>query len=129
MQAVGAHPSVAFDAKARNQAFGLNHEHPALLKTLAGLSATWWTTPARPEGAAMRLPAQGIAGVGVGLLVAAGGKRYGLWAGLLAGAFFIALPHVWFHAGLATFDVPVAVASLAVALVYLRSLGSPAWGL
>jgi len=52
-----------------------------------------------------------------------------LLAGLCAALWFIALPHVWFHAGLHAFDVPVAVATLAVVLIYRRALHSPRWGL
>jgi hypothetical protein len=86
--------------------------------------------PSLPEGAAMRLPAQLLAGLGVALLFLAGAALGGgLLAGLLAAGWFIALPRVWFHAGLHCFDVPVACATLAVVLTYRRALVAPAWGL
>jgi hypothetical protein len=85
--------------------------------------------PSLPEGAAMRLPAQLLAGLGVALLFLAGAALGGgLLAGLLAAGWFIALPRVWFHAGLHCFDVPVACATLAVVLTYRRALVAPAWG-
>jgi 4-amino-4-deoxy-L-arabinose transferase-like glycosyltransferase len=75
-----------------------------------------------PEGAAMRLPAQVIAGFGVALLFLVAAAWGGTFAGLLAAGGFILLPHVWFHAGLHAFDVPVAVAMLAVVLMWRRAL-------
>jgi 4-amino-4-deoxy-L-arabinose transferase-like glycosyltransferase len=80
------------------------------------------------EAAAMRLPAQIIAGLGVALLFGIGARLGGWWCGLLCAGWFIALPRVWFHAGLHAFDVPVAVAILAVALAYRASHRSGAWG-
>lgn len=131
------------DRKARDQAFAVNHEHPVLMKTLGGLTAralahppvadknpdvagTW---PVMPEGAAMRLPAQILAGIGVGLLFWVGAVWAGPWAGALAAGGFILLPRVAFHAGLHAFDVPIAVALLIVVLAYRRSLRSWRWGL
>lgn len=143
-------PAAALAARERDAAFAINHEHPALLKLAAGVSARLLAAPTAPppagaeapeppargvlpvlpEGAAMRLPAQLVAGVGVALLVLAGAGLGGGWlAGLLAAAWFILEPRVWFHAGLHCFDVPVAVATLAVVLAYRRALTSPAWGL
>ncbi|HEY0137856.1 MAG TPA: hypothetical protein VGB85_27410 [Nannocystis sp.] len=180
-------PREALAAPARDRAFTVNREHPALLKIAAGVSARLFARPGPPgpehapagllpilpEGAAMRLPAQLLAALGVALLFLAGAglaapvrrdssTRDGapdspatappgapaspvpsdshptppapsdslpLLAGLCAALWFIALPHVWFHAGLHAFDVPVAVATLAVVLIYRRALHSPRWGL
>ncbi len=143
-------PAAALGARERDAAFAINHEHPALLKLAAGVSARLLAAPTAPppagvqapeppargvlpilpEGAAMRLPAQLLAGLGVALLVLAGAGLGGGWlAGLLAAAWFILEPRVWFHAGLHCFDVPVAVATLAVVLAYRRALTRPAWGL
>ena len=128
-------PSKAMKPAVRDRAFAINHEHPALMKTIAGVSARALvgSEPNRDasltEGAAMRLPAQIMAGFGVALLFWVGAHLGGIWAGLLCAGWFITLPRVWFHAGLHAFDVPVAVATLAVALVYRASLRRPAWGL
>jgi hypothetical protein len=125
-------PGQALRAETRDRAFAINNEHPALMKTAGGLAARLLaratedgqrgTFPLLPEGAAMRLPAQILAGLGVALLFLAGFRRGGLIAGLLAAGFFILLPRVWFNAGLHAFDVPVAVAMLAVVLAYRRAL-------
>lgn len=153
-----ASPGQLFDAGARDRAFSVNHEHPALLKLLAGFSARLFSAPGPPEhppearapagllpllpeGAAMRLPAQLLAGLGAALLLLAGlglarrsaepdegpvpSWHTGAGAGLLAALWFIGLPQVWYHAGLHCFDVPVAVLTLAVVLCYRRALSSP----
>ncbi len=139
--AVAKEPSRVSDRVLRDRHFAKNHEHPVLLKTLAGLSARWFAAPpvdsraptarppaGMPEGAAMRLPAQVFAGLGVLLLFMIGHAWGGVGGGLLAAGWFILLPRVAFHAGLHAFDVPVATATLAVALVYRESLRSRAWG-
>ncbi len=132
-------PGEALRAEQRDRAFAINHEHPALMKTVGGLSAkllaqptadgTRGAIPVLPEGAAMRLPAQILAGLAVVMLFVTGFRRGGLTAGLLAAGFFVLLPRVWFNAGLHAFDVPVAVAMLAVALVYRRALHDRRYGL
>ena len=162
-------PREALAAPARDRAFAVNREHPALMKLAAGVSARLLARPGPPgadgqeraeggllpllrEGAAMRLPAQLLAGLAVALLFLAGAGLAGPsfkavpkdspeppvpgdspalapLAGLCAALWFIALPHVWFHAGLHCFDVPVAAATLAVVLIYRRALVEPRWGL
>jgi len=141
---VAKDPSRATDRKLRDRHFGVNHEHPALMKTLAGLTALALAAPpvetdassppapprgGMPEGAAMRLPAQLLAGLGVALLFLVGHAWGGMGAGLLAAGWFILLPHVAFNAGLHAFDVPVAVAGLCVALAFRAALRSRGWGL
>lgn len=132
-------PGKALERKVRDRHFAPNHEHPAFMKTLGGLSARWVGSvpaekdrPAReglmPEGAAMRLPAQLAAGLGCALLFLAGFRRAGVLAGLLAAGSFILLPRVWFNAGLHAFDVPVATAILGVVLAYRRAQSSAVWG-
>ena len=203
-------PREALAAPARDRAFRPNNEHPALMKLAGGVAARVFARPGHPagqpepapagllplmpEGAAMRLPAQLLAGFAVALLFLAGAAlarpvpptsppqpvpgdtppvpptsppqpvpgdtppvpptsppqpapgdtspvppasppaprdpaNLPLLAGLLAALWFIALPHVWFHAGLHCFDVPVAAATLAVVLIYRRALHSARWAL
>jgi hypothetical protein len=149
VETVATDPTRLSDSKLRDRAFAINREHPALLKTLGGLSARLLARPivlpedpsdadhaaaaggwipVLPEGAAMRLPAQLLAGLGVALLFWTGCRWGGAAAGVLAAGWFILLPRVWFHAGLHAFDVPVAVAGLVVSLAYLRSLRERRWG-
>jgi len=136
-------------AKERDRAFAINREHPPMMKLAAGISARVLSTPSAPprdhtyqqpaadglfhllpEGAAMRLPAQLLAGLGAALLVIAGASLGGsLLAGLLAAGWFFTLPRVWFNAGLHCFDVPVAVATLAIVLAYRAALIDRRWAL
>lgn len=137
-------PGRALDRKGRDRRFRINHEHPALMKLAFGLSGRLLAQPPRtqddsdvadglvaalPEGAALRLPAQLLAGLGVFLLHAAGRALAGTWGGILAAGAFILLPRVAFHAGLAAFDVPVAVAIFALVMAYRRALHDWRWGL
>lgn len=144
-------PGAAMTADVRDRAFAINHEHPALMKALGGLSGRLLARPTvpvqdaavnkrdppvrgwlprLPEGAAMRLPAQLLAGLAAALLYLAAARRTrSALAGLLAAGWFILLPRVWFHAGLDCFDVPIATLTLAVALAYHRALGDWRWGL
>lgn len=144
-------PDKAADPKIRDRLFRINNEHPALMKLAGGVSANLLARPPAPgsaderratdrpaggrlhvleEGTAMRLPAMIVAALGVVLLFFAGVRRgEGLTGGLLAGLGFILLPRVFFHAHLHAFDVPVAVAVLAVWLVYQRSLDDPRFAL
>lgn len=139
---VATEPGRISDRRLRDQHFAVNHEHPVLMKTLAGLAARGLAAPAvdrrakapapssgMSEGAAMRLPAQILAGVGVSLLFFVGWAWGGLGAGVLAAGWFILLPRVAFNAGLHAFDVPVAVAGLGVALAYRAGLRHRGWAL
>lgn len=132
---VVAQPSRLGDRRLRDKRFAINHEHPAGMKIVGGLAASWLSDapgvrqPLLPEGAAMRLPAQALAALGAAILFLAASRRYGLLAGLLATGLVFTLPRVWFHAGLHTFDVPIMVATLIVALTYVRALSSRRWGL
>lgn len=144
--AVAKEPGRLSDHELRDKHFTVNHEHPVLMKILGGLSARLLAAPrpstrakpeqrratarrGMPEGVAMRLPAQILAGLGVSLLMLVG-HAWGrsITAGLLAAGWFILLPRVAFHAGLHAFDVPVAVAIFAVALAYRAALRRRAWG-
>lgn len=148
-------PSKLFDAKARDRAFVFNAEHPPLMKNLAALSRGLFSRapakgeaksskasshagliPLASERAALRLPAQLLAALGVALLafVAAGyARRRGggvvlqTSAALVAGLGFITLPRVAFHATLHTFDLPIAVATLVVVLAYRRGRKDLRW--
>ncbi len=139
-------PVRALSERARNEHFSPNHEHPALMKLAFGMSGRVFTrapddaelpsehanagmVPLFVEGAAMRLPAQILAGVGVATLFSLGHAMGGVLAGILCAGWFILLPHVWFHAGLACFDVPVAVATLLAAIAYRKSLGNRGWAI
>lgn len=109
-----------------DRAFSYNSEHPAGLKLLAALSVPDQghdrsSLPAQR----LRLAAQLVAALGVYLLAFTAIQRYGEAIGLFCGAAFITLPRVFYHAQLHCFDVAIAVATLAVALAFLRFASSP----
>jgi hypothetical protein len=97
--------------------------------------------PVMAESAAMRLPAALLAALAVCMLfvtgvrlserLLSGAQRplLSLSAGLLAAGGFILLPRVAFHASLHCFDLPIAVATLAVVLAYRRARSSLRWSL
>ena len=143
-------PGKALSPKIRDRHFRTNREHPPLMKLAGGLSARLLARPPQraalgkkgareapdggvfpwlAEGTAMRLPAQILAGLGVALLIVFGHALTGsVLAGSLAAGFFIFSPRVAFHASLHCFDLPIAIAILAVVAAYYRSLRDPRWG-
>ncbi len=106
-----------------------NSEHPALMKTLFGLSDLLfaeyleWISPS----AAMRLPgmATGAALVSVTYLLAR--QAFGRLAGLVAGLALLFQPRFFFHAHLACFDVPITCLWVWTVYAYWRSFDSNAW--
>jgi hypothetical protein len=142
---LGRDAGKAWSKAGRDRRFRVNHEHPALLKTLAGISAamlarppvetaidedvvdTGGVMPVMDEGAAMRLPAQVLFGALVAMLFLAAASGGSIAAGLVAAGGFALQPHVWFHAGLHAFDVPVAAAIFAVVLAYRRAQLDRRW--
>ncbi len=103
-----------------------NREHPPLMKTLFGLSeklfyrTLGWTT----RTTAYRLPTVLVHAL---LIVLVFWFTAGLWGyreGLLAALLTLLLPRAFFHAGLATFDSPVAALWFATVVAYYNALGS-----
>lgn len=90
--------------------WGDNHEHPALMKTLFGFS--WWLFHETwhvfsDASTAFRFPAMATAGMAIWVTYLFGARAYGRLAGLVAGLSLAFMPHVFFHAHLACFDVPI----------------------
>ena len=87
-----------------------NHEHPALMKTLFGIS--WyllhekWSVVA-DASTAYRLPAMVSAGVALWTTYLFGARAFRRDAGFVAAVLLALMPHVFFHAHLACFDVPI----------------------
>jgi 4-amino-4-deoxy-L-arabinose transferase-like glycosyltransferase len=108
-----------------------NSEHPVLMKTLFVLS--WrifyeklgWTN----QGDAFRIPAWLFAALGVFLLYLWGTELYDRRLGLFASATFLTMPHVFYHAHLACFDVPMVTMWLAVLYAFWKAQRSTYWGI
>ena len=118
----------AFSDATITRFFEYNHEHPALIKTLMGL--TWWWTH---EVLGITSNAEGFRVVGplfAGLTVAftfALGRRAGLCrsGALFAGLAWLLMPHNYFYSHLACFDVPVTAMTVLVVYTYLT--GRRSW--
>ncbi|HEX2574487.1 MAG TPA: glycosyltransferase family 39 protein [Polyangia bacterium] len=143
------HPSKALTRASVDRWFGYNHEHPALMKTLFGLS--WrllhrcecprqagrhpvaYSHPHRTlsllsEAEAFRLPADLFAGLLVALVFLFGAQAWSTGVGLVAAVLTLAAPRMFFHAQLACFDAPVVTTWVACVWAYWRALSDRRWG-
>lgn len=115
-------PVQAFSDQAIVSRWDFNHEHPALMKSLFGLSFLVFhhglgMTPAL----AFRLPAFAVAALIPALVYLLGRRLFGRAAGLFAGLSFLLVPRQFFNAHLACFDVPVAALWLLTIHAYVRA--------
>jgi 4-amino-4-deoxy-L-arabinose transferase-like glycosyltransferase len=120
-----AAPRAALARSAVDGAWGANHEHPALVKSLFALSGAFlqkrWHLFAM-EGTSYRFPAIVLAGVAVAVIYLWGAEARGRTAGAMAALLFAAMPRVFFHAHLACFDVPIVTMWTLGAYAYWRAL-------
>lgn len=117
------------DAIARR--FEPNHEHPALMKTLYGLSHALFTERLGlvRDAAGYRLPAFLFSGILSALLFLMTSRLVSRWGGVFAVAAFWLAPRHFFHGHLACFDMPIAAAWLGVVYCYWRSRSNPRWAI
>jgi hypothetical protein len=141
------HPQRSFTRASVDRWFGYNHEHPALMKTLSGIS---WRLlhkckckgqPGHPlayphnhatlglldEEAAMRLPAQLLVGLMAAVVFLFGAQAWSRRAGVVAAVLSVASPRLFFDAQLDCFDAPIAALWLIVVYAWWRSLDDPRW--
>lgn len=124
-------PLRAFGDAAIVQAFDYNHEHPALMKNLFGLSyllfheGLGWLRPA----AAFRLPAFAVAALILPLTFAMAKERIGRPAAIFAAISFLLVPRQFFEAHLACFDVPIAAMWLLVVYCFWQAQEKPRYWL
>jgi len=128
---LGDDPKKALSRASIDRHFSYNSEHPALMKLLFGASEALFHERLGWCGAttALRFPGMLISALAVGLIYLFGAGAHSRGAGLCAALLYAALPRVFFHAQLATFDGAVATTWLAVVWAYWRSLERPwmAW--
>jgi 4-amino-4-deoxy-L-arabinose transferase-like glycosyltransferase len=129
---LGSDPLRALGAEAVDRYWKENREHPALMKSL------FWASDAllhgrvfAEQGTAMRFPAMLLSALGVGVIFAWGRRVSGRAAGLVAALSFAGMPHVFFHAHLACFDMPIVSLWLMTGYAYYLSLVRPgyAWAI
>jgi 4-amino-4-deoxy-L-arabinose transferase-like glycosyltransferase len=106
-----------------------NREHPALMKTLFGLSdkLVHQTLGVADEVTAFRLPSAILHGVLVLVVYAWALELWGVACAIVAALVMIGLPRAVFHAGLACFDAPAMALWLITAFAYWRGLDGRRW--
>ncbi len=108
-----------------------NSEHPALMKTLFGLSDLLfheylgWL----PESTAMRVPGMATGAALVSTTYLFGQRIFGRLAGGVAALALLLQPRFFFHAHLACFDVPITFFWVATVYAYWRGFDSRGWAL
>jgi hypothetical protein len=123
-------PGRSFRRDAIQRHFGYNHEHPALMKTLFGLSERLFHQQWKLLGpeAALRLPTQVLAAFMAWAVFLFAARLWSRRAGLVAAALAVFAPRLFFDAQLACFDAPIAALWVLVVYAYHRSLEEPRWG-
>jgi len=122
-------PTQAFGDDAISRAYDINHEHPALMKNLYGISFLVFhegLNLLRPA-AAFRVPAFLAAALILPLTFLLVRRRFGRAAGVFAAVSFLLVPRQFFEAHLACFDVPMATAWLLVVYCFVQALERPRW--
>lgn len=122
------HPSQALARDAIDRYWSVNHEHPSLIKLLFAISNRAFGGALGETSASFRLPAMVLSSVAVAVTFDWGRRRYGRSAAVVAALSFAFMPHVFFHAHLACFDLPVCALWLITSYVYSRSLETPRLG-
>ncbi len=128
------HPAEAFRRENIDGIWASNHEHPALMKSLFGLSHMYLYTKHhvfQDASTAFRFPTMCFAGIGVWVTYLFGARAYSRQAGVLAAAAFALMPRVFYNAHLACFDAPITTMWLLSIYVYWRSIqeGGLGWAL
>ncbi len=124
-------PVLAVSAASIDRDFAFNHEHPALMKTLFGIShaifhdTLHWMRPA----AAFRLPAFVLSALTLTLIYALARRRCGRIASVFAALTWLAVPRQFFHEHLACFDAPMAFMWLLVVWCWLKARDAPRYWL
>jgi len=122
------HPSQALARDAIDRYWSVNHEHPSLIKLLFAISNRALGAAFAETSASFRFPAMLLSGIAVATTYDWGRRRYGRSAAVVAALSFAFMPHVFFHAHLACFDLPVCALWLVTSYVYARSLETPRLG-
>ncbi|MCC6647145.1 MAG: glycosyltransferase family 39 protein [Polyangiaceae bacterium] len=123
-------PGRAVTRASVDAAWSVNHEHPALLKSLFALS--WSLLHGRlhlfaEEGTSFRFPAMVLSGVATAVTYLWGTEARGRRAGAVAAGAFFFVPTTFYHSHLDCFDVPIAALWTLTAWAYWRSLIGGGW--
>jgi 4-amino-4-deoxy-L-arabinose transferase-like glycosyltransferase len=115
----------ALQQGAIDSAFGTNHEHPALMKTLFGLSG--WLFHEKwhvfsDASTAFRLPGMATAALAIWVTYLFGARAWNRRSGVVAAILFALMPRVFFHSHLACFDIPITAMWILCIYVHWRAL-------
>ncbi len=124
-------PSEAVKDEAITRHFDFNHEHPALMKNLFGISFVVLHERLgllRPA-AAFRFPAFVFAAWMLPLIFLLSRRLWGQAASIFAAVSFFLVPRQFFHSHLACFDVPIATMWVLTVFCFVEALEKPRWWL
>lgn len=118
------HGADALKRNAIDSAWSINHEHPALMKTLFGLS--WWLFHEKwrllsDASTAYRVPGMASAAIAIWTTYLFGARAWSRRAGAVAAVLFGLMPRVFFHSHLACFDVPISAMWIVCVYVHWRA--------
>lgn len=123
---LAANPDTALTKEVIDKYWRVNHEHPALMKTLFGFSNRIFHKKLgiMAPSTSFRFPGMLTAAITVYLIFIFGALVFDRRAGFAGAAFFALMPRVFYHAHLACFDMPITMMWTAVVYLYYRSLSS-----
>lgn len=122
-------PSEAVKDDAITRSFDFNHEHPALMKNLFGISFVIFHEKLgllRPAGA-FRLPAFLFAAWMLPLIFYLSRRLWGPFASAAAAISFFLVPRQFFNSHLSCFDVPIATMWVLTIYCFVEALEKPRW--
>jgi hypothetical protein len=104
--------------------WGANHEHPSLMKSLFALS--WMFLYKKwhffsDASTAFRFPGMVMAGIGLWVTYLFGARAFSRPAGLIAAPLLGLMPHLFYNAHLACFDMPIATMWLVSVYAFYRA--------
>ena len=117
------HGTGAFADSVISRRFSTNREHPALMKSLFGLSERIFTEKLKlvREATGFRLPAIFLSGLFSALIFLFGRRVTSLRGAIFAAVSFWVIPRTFFHGVLSCFDMPIAFAWFLTAACYWRA--------
>lgn len=123
-------PSEALQFDNLDDAWGVNREHPALIKSLFALSHELFFERLGvfdSAGTAYRFPGMLAGGVAVAVTYLWGSRILGRLPAVVAALLLAMMPRVFYHAHLAAFDMPVAALWLVTGYAYALSWTRGGW--
>lgn len=121
-------PGKALQRNVVERYWRINHEHPALIKSLFGLSRHvfydglgWF----EEKGTSYRFVGIAMSALAVGTIYRWGARAIGREAGIVAALLFAFIPRIFYHSHLDCFDMPVLAMWLFTAHAYWRTLERP----